>query len=934
MTTSPAVCAARAENPPSLTTILTTGILFGLAGFAVNLLKLELFFNVDFLFGSIITMFALLRYGTAAGTIAALVAATCTWYQWHHPWAIIIITLEAYVAGLLVKKRRWELVTGDIFFWCSIGLLLVVIFYHQVMSFTPWASLLIALKQGVNGIFNTLVAMGLSVAFAYRSRTRLLPSLYQILFVSMALFVLIPAMGFLYYDIRRTMSRQLTNYRDATSRVCDVAEYSTSLWLTLNKDAVKSLAELTGDPKRKAQPELQRIVEALRTTNPEFKRMGIIDTTSVTQAFSPQLDEFGVSTIGLNLSDRAYIPRVKSPSHPFVFFVFNGKIGSPGPRLILLAPIVEKDTYRGSAFGVVDFSALQHLLKEAVGKRAMTITVIDHKERVVISTNEALKPTDAYALPQNGTVTPLENGVGQWTPGLQPGVSASKRWLSSFYVKQLPLTMGNGWKVVIESSLTPQLEELSRQTSMSLGIIAFLILTTITLSRLLAAKYSSILHTLEEATRKLPMRIASGEAVSWPQPMTREMTGLIANFQTMGAAIQKQVAELLQLNETLDQRVTERTEQLRENEQFTTNIINSLTSNIAVLDDNGFIVTVNESWLRFARENNAPATYNAYVGISYLRVCRDCDDEGAKGALSGIQTVLNGDAQNFTMEYPCHSPDQQRWFFMSVSRLTGSRQGVVVSHRNITERKLLENEVQQALHTATAANATMSRLLHIIAHEFRTPLGLMLGSADILDRYWDRLTPEKRLEQNEHIRSATRQLSHLINSVISFSRKEEYTDEMQLMPFDIGNVCRAVAAEVATVWGSGRECSVTIAADCGSALIDEMQLRRVLENLLTNAFRYTPPDGTVSLRVRRQPERILFEIADTGIGIPEDEQTSIFDAFYRSRNIGGQRGLGLGLSIVQDAVMRLGGTISVLSAVGKGTVMSVTIPLGNPGSNG
>jgi PAS domain S-box-containing protein len=250
--------------------------------------------------------------------------------------------------------------------------------------------------------------------------------------------------------------------------------------------------------------------------------------------------------------------------------------------------------------------------------------------------------------------------------------------------------------------------------------------------------------------------------------------------------------------------------------------------------------------------------------------------------------------------------------------------------KDITERKRVEEEVQQALEAANFVNTTMRRFVRTVAHEFRTPLGLLTGSVDVLDRYWDRLTPEKRLEQNEHIRNAARQISDLVNSVTVFNRA--VTDRAGKPPqlLDIGDLCRSIAAEVETVWCAGHEFIVSLAADCGTAVIDDILFRRILQNLLTNAFRYTPTNGTVSLHVYREKDMLLLEITDTGIGIPEEDQALIFDPFYRSRNVEGRRGLGLGLSIVREALSQMGGTITMTSTTGKGTAMLVKIPVVDP----
>jgi signal transduction histidine kinase len=251
-------------------------------------------------------------------------------------------------------------------------------------------------------------------------------------------------------------------------------------------------------------------------------------------------------------------------------------------------------------------------------------------------------------------------------------------------------------------------------------------------------------------------------------------------------------------------------------------------------------------------------------------------------------------------------------------------------NEQISQNKQLEDELRKALGAANATNNTMSRLLRTVAHEFRTPLGLLTGSTDILDRYWNRLTAEKRFEQNEQIRSAAHQISNLVNSVISFNQLEPDKSGNSPQLLDMNTTCRTIASEVETVWATGHECLVTIDSGCGAALLDETLFRRILENLLTNAFRYTPSNGTVSLRVRMMNGHVTLEVSDNGIGIPQEDQKLVFDAFYRSGNVEGRRGLGLGLSIVQETLSQMRGTITVKSRIGEGTTMRVEIPLVDP----
>ncbi len=134
---------------------------------------------------------------------------------------------------------------------------------------------------------------------------------------------------------------------------------------------------------------------------------------------------------------------------------------------------------------------------------------------------------------------------------------------------------------------------------------------------------------------------------------------------------------------------------LRESQALNQAALDSLAANIAVLDEGGNIIAVNEAWKRFARENGGSAIADS-VGVNYPDVCRRAQGHGngeARAALEGIQAVLNGARADFTIEYPCHSPDEKRWFVMSVTPLGSERGGAAVAHTDITARKLAEEAI-------------------------------------------------------------------------------------------------------------------------------------------------------------------------------------------------------------------------------------------------
>ena len=149
------------------------------------------------------------------------------------------------------------------------------------------------------------------------------------------------------------------------------------------------------------------------------------------------------------------------------------------------------------------------------------------------------------------------------------------------------------------------------------------------------------------------------------------------------------------------QDITERKqteEKIKASEALTKSIINSLTAHIAVLDAQGVIIKVNNAWQQFGVDNGL---FDELIGENYLELCKKAitnnsdDDINIKLMLQGIQSVLTGDSLSYGAEYACHSMDQQRWFYMTVVPLQNENGGVVISHENITERKLAEQALKQ-----------------------------------------------------------------------------------------------------------------------------------------------------------------------------------------------------------------------------------------------
>jgi len=262
-----------------------------------------------------------------------------------------------------------------------------------------------------------------------------------------------------------------------------------------------------------------------------------------------------------------------------------------------------------------------------------------------------------------------------------------------------------------------------------------------------------------------------------------------------------------------------------------------------------------------------------------------------------------------------------------VRNATGAIVGLFGISRDITGRKHMEQELQLSREAAVAANLAKDKLLSTAAHEFRTPLSLLQSSLDILDRYGKQLDEEERTTQKRHIRSATQQLTDLAESLLAYRNVElETGQKAQVVSCDIRMLSRTIAEETQAAKAAGHEFIVTIGEECGLLRIDPTLYRRVLENLLTNAFRYTPPDRQVSLEVVKAGDRLRLTVADQGIGIEQGDLKRIFDPFFRGSNVGQRRGIGLGLSIIHESLTRMGGVISIASTSQLGSKFEVSLP--------
>jgi len=234
------------------------------------------------------------------------------------------------------------------------------------------------------------------------------------------------------------------------------------------------------------------------------------------------------------------------------------------------------------------------------------------------------------------------------------------------------------------------------------------------------------------------------------------------------------------------------------------------------------------------------------------------------------------------------------------------------------------------LHAALARERELSEMksnfVSLVSHEFRTPLGVIMSAADVLQRYFERLAPEKRARHLEMILKSTRNLAALIEEVLLLGRVEEGRMQFTPVAVDLEKTCRTLCDEVRSA--TNGVCPIQFAPQPSleGAVSDEALLRHILTNLLSNAVKYSEPGHTVELAASRTNGDVVFAVRDRGIGIPAEDRPRLFTSFTRGSNVGQRPGTGLGLVVVHRCVQLHGGSIAVESAVGAGTTITVKLP--------
>jgi PAS domain S-box-containing protein len=362
--------------------------------------------------------------------------------------------------------------------------------------------------------------------------------------------------------------------------------------------------------------------------------------------------------------------------------------------------------------------------------------------------------------------------------------------------------------------------------------------------------------------------------------------------------------------------------------------LDNLVSGLVVLDMHELIVLANQAFAQHAGKSPEQLMGRRIWKLPWAVVGDEALPEYPWRAAMANNTVQS----KAMMQFRCHD-GMTRTFMANCAPVLGHNgvmRGVLVSLDDVTELERKEVELRESRDAADKANSAKSEFLARMSHEIRTPLNAILGFADVLRRGFVS-SDDERQEYLDTIHASGQHLLAVINDILDLSKVESGRLEIERVRCAPHDLIRQVMAEL-SVRARERGISLEYSATEGlpqTIITDPVRFRQLLLNLVGNAVKFTERGGvrvTARLVRTRDGRRLSVEIADTGMGMSADTLVRLFQPFMQADTSITRRygGTGLGLSIAKRLAEALGGGITVTSALGKGSVFTVTIDPGEP----
>jgi len=246
---------------------------------------------------------------------------------------------------------------------------------------------------------------------------------------------------------------------------------------------------------------------------------------------------------------------------------------------------------------------------------------------------------------------------------------------------------------------------------------------------------------------------------------------------------------------------------------------------------------------------------------------------------------------------------------------------------DISQRKQAEAELHRALDRELELSQLKSNFVSMVSHEFRTPLGIIQSSSELLRDFYQKMAPPERHEQLESISRNARRMAGMMEEILILSRLDAGKLDFQPVTLNVNAFFRRLVDEVLSATNRRCRIELSLASVPPEMKADERLLGHIFTNLLSNAVKYSEPAALVKVAVERDGGEAVCVISDRGIGIAGADQQHLFKAFHRGSNVGNRPGTGLGLLVVKRCIELHRGHVRLASQLGEGTTVTVRLPV-------
>ncbi|MBF0329476.1 MAG: PAS domain-containing protein [Nitrospirae bacterium] len=863
------------------------------AGLAGNYFRFEIIFNIQFIFGSIFSILALQFFGYRWGVLSALAISSSTYLLWNHPYAIVIMTLEVAVVGMLIKRRNISILLADTIYWVFIGIPLVIIFYYGVMHLPFYTASVTMMKQALNGISNALLAR-LIFMISLKNKDSVAFPLRELIFSLLALFVLVPSLLILSIQSHSDLARTDTSVRKALKLAVQKTVPSVENWLKSHLDIVEHMAWMSV---KQSLPMIQSALDQRRISDSDFLRIGLLDKSATITAYSPLIDELGQTNIGKNFADRPFIPILKEKLKPMLSEVVMGRIGNPKPMVTALAPVVKNGNYAGYVTGILNLDSVQSMIELNIKSESLPdihFILLDKNRRVIASNCPEFKILQHYQQPEGEAIN-HGDGIFSWIPYNMKNVSISDRWKKAFYITESSIGSMSEWSLIVEQPMAPFQKQLYEQYAVWFSWIFAIFLISIAIAELTSRRFMKSLEDVRAISTDIPTKIYSGEVITWPESNIQETKALIENYKKMSHAITKQFNTVKDLNIELEHRVDERTQELREKTALLENVINSSNDYIFVKDRDLRTILCNKAFA-----NALGKTPEDLYGKTDIENGWSADlvlgrpEEGIRGYQDDDLATLSGETLNInevanvgnelrafnTIKVPLRSTDNNIIGLLAIAR-------------DITDKKKAEEQIERSL----KEKETLLREIH---HRVKNNMQVIYSLLNLQAKGVSE--PEVRAKFEEcRNRIASMSLIH-----------EKLYGAADLAHVDFKEYLKSLIDGIASTY---KRHEVYLSVDMEPVALDVntgIPCGLIANELVSNSLKYAFPEGrkgiiSVGININSEGKYVLF-VKDNGIGFPADID-------FRNTAT-------LGLDLVNGLTAQLHGTIE-LSREG-GTKFSIT----------